>query len=182
MVMAPEDKNGVLLPRRVGRRLDPVPPPDLRPRSRHLALPLDGPQELAHPGARAGPPARAPGGTRLASAWDRRRWRPSTAGWSSTTACARRSPAASTARASRCSTSSARRGCCAARRSGCSARRRRLRGHAATYPTSSSPADSCTTRAPTWLSLYYGAADTRVALATANRSTVLEYLLDCPPG
>ena len=31
------------------------------------------------------------------------------------------------------------------------------------------------------LSLYYGAADTRVGLATANRSTVLEYLLECPP-
>ena len=32
------------------------------------------------------------------------------------------------------------------------------------------------------LSLYYGAADTRVALATASCSTLLEYLLDCPPG
>ncbi len=32
------------------------------------------------------------------------------------------------------------------------------------------------------LSLYYGAADTRIGLATANFSQVLEYLLDCPPG
>lgn len=32
------------------------------------------------------------------------------------------------------------------------------------------------------LFLYYGAADTRIALATAPRSTVLGYLLDCPPG
>lgn len=32
------------------------------------------------------------------------------------------------------------------------------------------------------LSLYYGAADTRVGLATATCSQVLEYLLDCPPG
>ena len=32
------------------------------------------------------------------------------------------------------------------------------------------------------LHLYYGAADTRIALATANCSDVLEYLLACPPG
>jgi predicted GH43/DUF377 family glycosyl hydrolase len=32
------------------------------------------------------------------------------------------------------------------------------------------------------LSLYYGAADTRVGLATGTCSQVLEYLLDCPPG
>ena len=32
------------------------------------------------------------------------------------------------------------------------------------------------------LSLYYGAADTRVGLATATCSQVLEYLLGCPPG
>ena len=32
------------------------------------------------------------------------------------------------------------------------------------------------------LSLYYGAADTRIGLATARRSQVLEYLLQCPSG
>jgi beta-1,4-mannooligosaccharide/beta-1,4-mannosyl-N-acetylglucosamine phosphorylase len=32
------------------------------------------------------------------------------------------------------------------------------------------------------LSLYYGAADTRIGLATANCSEVLEYLRECPPG
>ena len=32
------------------------------------------------------------------------------------------------------------------------------------------------------LHLYYGAADTRIALATASCSDVLEYLLACPPG
>lgn len=32
------------------------------------------------------------------------------------------------------------------------------------------------------LSLYYGAADTRVGLATASCSEVLDYLLACPPG
>ena len=32
------------------------------------------------------------------------------------------------------------------------------------------------------LSLYYGAADTRIGLATADCSEVLEYLLECPPG
>jgi len=32
------------------------------------------------------------------------------------------------------------------------------------------------------LFLYYGAADTRVGLATANRADVLAYLLECPPG
>lgn len=32
------------------------------------------------------------------------------------------------------------------------------------------------------LSLYYGAADTRIGLATAKCSDVLEYLLSCPPG
>ena len=32
------------------------------------------------------------------------------------------------------------------------------------------------------LYLYYGAADTRVGLATANRADVLAYLLECPPG
>jgi predicted GH43/DUF377 family glycosyl hydrolase len=30
------------------------------------------------------------------------------------------------------------------------------------------------------LLLYYGAADTRIGLATADRAQVLEYLLDCP--
>jgi predicted GH43/DUF377 family glycosyl hydrolase len=32
------------------------------------------------------------------------------------------------------------------------------------------------------LFLYYGAADTRIGLATARRADVLEYLLSCPPG
>ena len=32
------------------------------------------------------------------------------------------------------------------------------------------------------LSLYYGAADTRIGLATARCSEVLGYLLECPPG
>ena len=32
------------------------------------------------------------------------------------------------------------------------------------------------------LFLYYGAADTRMGLATANCSEVLDYLLECPPG
>ncbi|MBA2643878.1 MAG: glycosidase [Solirubrobacterales bacterium] len=32
------------------------------------------------------------------------------------------------------------------------------------------------------LNLYYGAADTRIGLATATCSTVLEYLLSCPAG
>jgi predicted GH43/DUF377 family glycosyl hydrolase len=32
------------------------------------------------------------------------------------------------------------------------------------------------------LFLYYGAADTRIALATASCSEVLEDLLTCPPG
>ncbi len=32
------------------------------------------------------------------------------------------------------------------------------------------------------LFLYYGAADTRIALATARRAEVLDYLLTCPPG
>jgi predicted GH43/DUF377 family glycosyl hydrolase len=32
------------------------------------------------------------------------------------------------------------------------------------------------------LFLYYGAADTRIGLATASRADVLEYLLSCPPG
>jgi predicted GH43/DUF377 family glycosyl hydrolase len=32
------------------------------------------------------------------------------------------------------------------------------------------------------LYLYYGAADTRIGLATASCSDVLEYLLGCPPG
>jgi predicted GH43/DUF377 family glycosyl hydrolase len=32
------------------------------------------------------------------------------------------------------------------------------------------------------LFLYYGAADTRIALATASCSEVLEYLMACPPG
>ena len=32
------------------------------------------------------------------------------------------------------------------------------------------------------LCLYYGAADTRIGLATASCSDVLEYLLACPPG
>ena len=32
------------------------------------------------------------------------------------------------------------------------------------------------------LYLYYGAADTRVGLATASRADVLAYLLECPPG
>jgi predicted GH43/DUF377 family glycosyl hydrolase len=32
------------------------------------------------------------------------------------------------------------------------------------------------------LFLYYGAADTRIGLATASRADVLEYLLACPPG
>jgi len=32
------------------------------------------------------------------------------------------------------------------------------------------------------LSLYYGAADTRIGLATANCSQVLEYLRECPEG
>ena len=31
------------------------------------------------------------------------------------------------------------------------------------------------------LSLYYGAADTRIGLATADCSEVLDYLLDAPP-
>ena len=30
--------------------------------------------------------------------------------------------------------------------------------------------------------LYYAAANTRIALATASRSGALEYLLACPPG
>jgi predicted GH43/DUF377 family glycosyl hydrolase len=30
------------------------------------------------------------------------------------------------------------------------------------------------------LFLYYGAADTRIGLATANRSDVLSYLQECP--
>jgi predicted GH43/DUF377 family glycosyl hydrolase len=32
------------------------------------------------------------------------------------------------------------------------------------------------------LYLYYGAADTRVGLATASCAEVLDYLLACPPG
>ena len=32
------------------------------------------------------------------------------------------------------------------------------------------------------LFLYYGAADTRIGLATASLSDVLSYLLSCPPG
>ena len=32
------------------------------------------------------------------------------------------------------------------------------------------------------LFLHYGAADTRIALALASRSEVLDYLLACPPG
>jgi predicted GH43/DUF377 family glycosyl hydrolase len=32
------------------------------------------------------------------------------------------------------------------------------------------------------LSLYYGAADTRIGLATANCSQLLDYLRECPPG
>ncbi len=32
------------------------------------------------------------------------------------------------------------------------------------------------------LFLYYGAADTRIGLATASRADVLDYLLACPPG
>jgi predicted GH43/DUF377 family glycosyl hydrolase len=32
------------------------------------------------------------------------------------------------------------------------------------------------------LFLYYGAADTRIGLATASRADVLAYLLSCPPG
>jgi len=32
------------------------------------------------------------------------------------------------------------------------------------------------------LSLYYGAADTRIGLATADCSQLLEYLVECPPG
>ncbi len=32
------------------------------------------------------------------------------------------------------------------------------------------------------LFLYYGAADTRIGLATASRAEVLEYVLGCPPG
>jgi predicted GH43/DUF377 family glycosyl hydrolase len=32
------------------------------------------------------------------------------------------------------------------------------------------------------LSLYYGAADTRIGLATANCSEVLDYLRECPAG
>ena len=32
------------------------------------------------------------------------------------------------------------------------------------------------------LLLYYGAADTRIGLATASRAEVLEYPLACPPG
>jgi predicted GH43/DUF377 family glycosyl hydrolase len=32
------------------------------------------------------------------------------------------------------------------------------------------------------LRLYYGAADTRVGLATASYSAVLDYVLDCPPA
>jgi predicted GH43/DUF377 family glycosyl hydrolase len=32
------------------------------------------------------------------------------------------------------------------------------------------------------LLLYYGAADTRIGLATAQRSEVLDYLMGCPAG
>jgi predicted GH43/DUF377 family glycosyl hydrolase len=32
------------------------------------------------------------------------------------------------------------------------------------------------------LSLYYGAADTRIGLATGDCSQVLDYLLECPAG
>ena len=96
-------------------------------RRRRLDLPLGRPHELARAGAGARPPRRAAGGTRPASASARRRSRREQAGWSSTTACARPSPARSTARAWRCSTSSIPRACCVAPTSGCSARRRRTR-------------------------------------------------------
>ena len=58
-------------------------------------------------------------------------------------------------------------------------------------PTTRSPATSRTSSSPCGLVrrpeddrlfLYYGAADTRIALATASCSEVLEYLMACPPG
>ena len=47
MVMSPEDKNAVLLPRADQRRLGALPPADLGAWRRRLAVALGGPQELA---------------------------------------------------------------------------------------------------------------------------------------
>ncbi len=148
---------------------------------RRVALALDRLRALERAGARAAAAARAAGGTPRGSGWARPRSRPSTAGSSSTTASARRSRAVSTAPAWRCSTSSSPPSCCAARRSGCSARAWTTRSRA-TSRTSSSPAASSTIPTRDKLFLYYGAADTRIGLATASRADVLEYLLACPPG
>ena len=102
-----------------GRPLDPVPPPDLDPRSRHLALPLHGPQELEHPRARAGPPARGlvglgPHGYGRAAAGDGEGWLVVYHGVRADGGrrSLPRGPRAARPRA-------ARRGCCAARTSGC---------------------------------------------------------------
>ena len=70
---------------------------------------------------------------------------------------------------------------CGARRNGCSGRARTTRSPA-TSRTSSSRAGSCTTADDRQAVLYYGAADTRIGLATARCSDVLDYLLACPPG
>ena len=75
----------------------------------------------------------------------------------------------------------ARRTSCGARRSGCSAPAPTTRSRA-TSRTSCSRAASSTTARPTRCFLYYGAADTRIGLATASCSDVLDYLLACPPG
>ena len=182
MVMSPEDKNAALLP----RRIDGDWVLFHRPTSVHGAdVWLSRSSDLKSwrsPELVLEPPRRAAGGTRPASAWDRRRSRPSTAGSSSTTACARRSPGGSTAPASRSSTSTTRPGSCGARRNGCSARGARLRGlgrraerRVPVRPRASPRhrrAATCTTAPPTRAS------------ASRRRSCadVLDYLLACPPG
>ena len=88
---------------------------------------------------------------------------------------------ACTARAWRCSTSSSPRTSCGARTNGCS-------GPATDYELSGDvpgvvfPCGLVHQREADKLFLYYGAADTRVGLATASCSEVLDYLLGCPPG
>ena len=167
MVMSPEDKNAVLLAAPDRRRLGALPPADLRARRRRLALALVGPQELAGARARAGPPAGRLVGLGAhrhgpAAARDRAR-------------LARRLPRRApdrrgrrcTARASRCSTSSSPRSSCGARRNGCS-------GPGADYEVSGDvpnvvfPCGLVHHRESDKLFLYYGAADTRIGLATAS--------------
>ena len=58
----------------------------------------------------------------------------------------------------------------------------RVRGHGRRAERRLSLAGSCATSETDTLSLYYGAADTRIGLATADCSEVLDYLLECPAG